>query len=164
MLISVNDYGDMSAASAAMTAAFDEGVVDRLVLDVRYLRGGNGDIKILEVIAADARINRRSVLTALIGRENVSAGTQVASFLDKETAAILVGEPTPARADNFLCDCATVTLNHSGCVIELPRYWARSGDARDAVTPDIPMSLSSEDFFAGRDPVLDAAMKGFGPL
>lgn len=160
MLISVNDYGDMTEASAAMTAAFDRDAVDRLVLDVRYLRGGNGDIKLLEVIAADERINRPGVITALIGRENVSAGTQVAYFLDTEIEALLVGEPTPARADNFLCECVDLTLDNSRYVITLPRYSARNGDARDAVPPDVAMPLSSADFFAGRDPVLEAALKG----
>ena len=39
-------------------------------------------------------------------------------------------------------------------------YWARNGDPRQAVSPDTPMSLSSEDFFAGRDPALEAALEG----
>ena len=37
---------------------------------------------------------------------------------------------------------------------------SHNGDPRPEVAPDIPMSLSSSDFFAGRDPILDAALEG----
>ena len=159
-LISVNDYGDMAAAGAAMTAALDAGQADRVVLDMRYLQGGNGDIAIVETLRDDPRVNRPGGLIALIGRENVSAGTQVVAFLEAETEALLVGESTPARADNFRCQCMDVTLEHSGFVISVPTYWGRTGDDRPEIAPDIPLALSSTDFFAGRDPVLDAALAG----
>jgi hypothetical protein len=39
-------------------------------------------------------------------------------------------------------------------------YWEKSepGNPRDAIEPDIPVELSSGDYFAGRDPVLQAAL------
>lgn len=162
-LVSVNDYGDMSDASAAMTAALDSGEAERVVLDMRYLRGGSGDIRLVETMAADPRIAGPGGLTVLIGRENVSAGTSVAAFLDAKTDAVFVGEPTPARADNFLCTCWDETLTNSGYVITLPTSWGRSGDPRPAISPDVPMVLTSADFFAGRDPVLDRALDVPGP-
>ena len=122
-----------------------------------------GDIRLLEAIEADERINRPCALTALIGRENVSAWTQVAYFLDTNTEALLVGEPTPARADNFLCPCLDLTLNESGYVVSIPQHSGENGDLRDEVAPDITMTLSSADFFAGRDPVLEAALNGLEP-
>jgi hypothetical protein len=162
-LISVNDYGDMTAAGDAMLAAFDTGQARRLVFDMRYLQGGSGDIAILDRIRDDPRINRAGVLTVLIGRENVSAATQVVEYFDTETAALLVGEATPARASNFTCECAEITLPSSGFVISVPTSWDQRGDPRPAIEPDIPMALSSADFFAGRDPVLEAALKGVSP-
>jgi hypothetical protein len=84
----------------------------------------------------------------------------VAAYLDANTEAVVLGEMTPARADNFLCPCDDVTLSNSGFVVTLPTYWGRSGDERPAIFPDSPMTLSAADFFAGRDPVLDAALAG----
>jgi hypothetical protein len=159
-LISVNDYGDMVAAGAAMTAAFDARKVERVVFDMRYLQGGSGDIAIIETIKADKRVNRPGGLTVLIGRENYSAATSVAEFFDRETEAVFVGEPTPARADNFRCDCHDFQLPHSGFWLTIPTWYDRLDDDRPEITPDVPMALSSSDFFAGRDPVLDAALSG----
>ena len=159
-LIAVNDYGDMTDAIDAMTSALDRGDADRVVVDTRYLRGGNGDIRLLDALIGDPRINRPGGLTVLTSRENESAATQVAQILDTQTAAVLVGEPTPARADNFTCPCTDLTLPRSGYVVTVPTAWDHNGDPRPAVAPDIPMKLSSVDFFAGRDPVLDAALAG----
>ncbi len=162
-LVSVNDYGDMSTASEAMTGALDDGLVDRVVVDMRYLRGGNADFPILTVMAEDERINRPGGLTVLIGRENVSAATIVAHAFDVDTQALLVGEPTPARADNFLCECLDITLPNSRYVITLPTHVAGNGDPRAEIAPDVPMVATSVDFFAGRDLVLDAALEGIEP-
>lgn len=160
LLISVNDYGDMAPAIEELKAVLDAGTATRVVLDMRYLRGGSGDIALVGALADDPRTAGKGGLVVLIGRENVSAATRTAAALERETEAVFVGEPTPARADNFLCECVDITLDHSGFVIELPTYWARTGDLRPAVAPDFLMPLSSEDFFAGRDPVLEAALDG----
>jgi len=159
-LASVNDYGDMTAASAALTAALDAGQADRVVLDIRYLRGGSGDFGLFDVLKNDPRVNRKGGLTVLIGRENVSVATLFDYEFDVHTEALLVGEPTPARADNFRCDCQDIELKQSGIVVTVPTSMSHNGDLRPEIAPDIPMSLSSTDFFAGRDPVLDAALKG----
>jgi hypothetical protein len=96
----------------------------------------------------------------LIGRENVSAGTVIDRMLDEQTKALFVGEGTPARADNFLCDCVDVALPASGFVVSVPSYTFHTGDQRPEIAPDLPMALAATDFFAGRDPVLDAALAG----
>ncbi len=159
-LVSVNDYGDMTAASAAMTDALDAGKADRVVLDIRYLRGGSGDFGIFDTIKNDPRVNRKGGLTVLMGRENVSVATLIDYEFDVHTKALLVGEPTPARADNFRCECYDIQLEQSGIVVTVPTDMSHNGDPRPEVAPDIPMTLSSADFFAGRDPVLEAALKG----
>jgi len=45
-------------------------------------------------------------------------------------------------------------------IVTVPTTMSHNGDARSEVAPDIPMALSSSDFFAGRDPVLDAVIAG----
>lgn len=159
-LISVYDYGDMTAAATALTAALDAGKADRVVLDIRYLRGGNGDFGLFDVLKNDPRVNRKGGLTVLMGRENVSVATLYDYEFDVHTQALLVGEPTPARADNFRCECYLIPLRQSGIEVNVPSSMSYNGDTRPEIDPDIPMSLGSADFFAGRDPVLDAALKG----
>jgi hypothetical protein len=97
-------------------------------------------------------------LTVLIGRENESAATLIASMLDLGSEAAFVGEMTPARADNFLCPCSDIDLPESGYVLSLPTARSGNGDPRPAIEPDVPVSLSGVDYFAGRDPALDTAL------
>ena len=40
----------------------------------------------------------------------------------------------------------------------VPDDRAGNGDPRMAIEPDIPVALSSSDYFAGRDPALGAAL------
>ncbi len=163
-VISFNDYGTTGVPEAvtAMTAALDKGTARRVVVDMRYLRGGDGSGSdaLIAAFAGDPRVNRPGGLTILIGRENVSAGTVVARELDKQTRGVFVGEPTPARADNFLCSCADIKLQNSKFVVTVPTFSFHTGDPRPAIAPDVPMALASADFFAGRDPVMAAALKG----
>lgn len=163
-VLSYNDYteNDLPPALTAMKAALDNGSALRVIVDMRYIRGGNGSLAdpLIDALKADKRINRPGGLAVLIGRENASAGTVVAGALDRDTQAVLIGEPTPARADNFLCECMDITLQNSQWVVSIPTAFLANGDKRDAVTPDIPMTLSAADYFARRDPVLAFALAG----
>ena len=161
-LLSLNDYtaDGVDAALASMTAALRAGTVDHVVIDMRYLRGGNPTpfLPIVSAVAADPHLRTKAALTVLIGRENESAGTVMAEAFDTQTAALMVGEPTPAMADNFLCPCTDVPLPISGYTFSVPTTRAGNGDARRAVVPDVLMRMTAADFFAGRDKVLVAAL------
>ena len=88
-VLSYNDYTetDLQPALEAMDAALDDGSAERVVIDMRYLQGGNGSLAspLIEAVKSDDRINRPGGLSVLIGRENFSAGTVVAGALDRET-------------------------------------------------------------------------------
>src|SRR4029079_15411869 len=109
-----------------MTTALDAHQADRVVFDMRYLQGGNGDIAILDTLKDDPRVNRPGRLTVLIGPQEASAAPSVVKYLDLKTKATFVGEPTPARADNFRCDCPDTVLPHSGFTVSVPHYWRRA--------------------------------------
>jgi len=71
-----------------------------------------------------------------------------------------VGQPS-GGSPNLWGDVETVELPRSGLTARVAAlYWqfARRGDKRLAVEPDIPVALTASDFFAGRDPVLARAL------
>ncbi len=166
-LIGYNDYTEagLTKPLAAMKAALDNGAATRVILDMRYLRGGDGSLAqpLIDALVSDKRINRPGGLIVLTGRENVSAGTVVAGALDRGTQATLIGEMTPARADNFLCDCSDIFLPDSRLTVTVPTQFLRNGDPRPAVEPDIPFALTAADFFAGKDPALELALRSRPP-
>jgi hypothetical protein len=159
-LLTVNDYGDEKAQIDALKAALEAGTAKRVVLDIRYLPGGSGDFALLDVLKADARVNRPGGLVVLMGRENYSIANAIVRDFDVNSEALLVGEPTPARADNFRCECFDIWLSAFGVTVTIPTWWDRLGDDRVEVPPDVRMDLSAAEFFAGRDPVLEAALAG----
>ena len=159
-LVSVNDYVSPSEAVEAMEAELDSGHADRVVIDLRYLRGGDPTplLPLVQAVSEDARVNRPDGLAVLIGRGNQSAATVLAYQFDTTTQATLVGEPTPAMADNFLCPCQDIDLPTSGYVFSVPMSRAGTGDPRPAVMPDRRVAVRASDFFAGRDGALDTAL------
>lgn len=165
-LLTLNDYGyeGVDEALQSMAKALSSGVVDHVVIDMRYLRGGDPSpfMPIVTAVGPGGRLGEPAV-TVLIGRENESAATVLAEIFDSQTSARLVGEPTPARADNFLCPCTDVSLPSSGYILSVPTTRAGNGDVRDAVVPDVVMRMKASDFFAGRDKVLQAALAGTLP-
>lgn len=164
MLVAYNGAGvDVTAALAAFHEAMDAGKVDRLVLDMRYARGGgyHPSLSLVDALASEPRIDRPDRLTVIIGREDVSATTALASRLEQDTHATFVGEPTPARP-NTLLDETTFGLPISGITVHIPTTLleiAGPADTRDAVRPDIPVDLLASDYFAGRDAALEVALR-----
>jgi hypothetical protein len=160
-IFSVNDMHDdeIPAALDAMTAALAAKIVNRVILDLRYARGGSSGAMagLVAALAGDARINRAGGLLVLIGREDISASTTVIAQIDAQTNAIFFGEATPARADNFL-DPVLIDLPASGWQLEIPTFTFHTGDPRSAIEPDVPIPPTAADFFAGRDRTLEAAL------
>lgn len=160
-LLSVNDFVDAATATKALDAALDSGRADRVVVDMRYLRGGDWTPlrPLVDALRANRRINDPARLSILIGRENESAATVVAYWFDTETKATLIGEPTPARADPFTFEAKReVTLPDTGYLFALPTTQFGNGDQRSAVMPDVRLVPRSTDFFAGRDVTLAYAL------
>jgi hypothetical protein len=81
--------------------------------------------------------------------------------VEQSTDAVFVGEPTGARP-NLYGDVRPVQMPSSGLVAHVSsRYWPKAGDTdtRTTLDPDVRVEWTVRDFLAGRDPVLDAAVK-----
>jgi C-terminal processing protease CtpA/Prc len=111
------------------------------------------------VLRSDA-VDRQGRLYALIGRSTFSAAVNFATELERDTSVVFVGEPT-GGSSNLYADTMPVEVLSLGVAVKIStRYWEKStpGDPRLAIEPDLPVPLTVEDWLAGRDPVLAAAL------
>jgi hypothetical protein len=135
--------------------------VARVVVDLRHNGGGNNTtMGHFEDVLRDPAINRPGRLVVLIGRLTFSAAANFATDLEQSTAATFAGEAM-GGSPNLYGDAREVKLPYSGqSVLVASRYWQRStaDDERTTIEPEIRVDLSSADYFAGRDPVLQAIL------
>jgi hypothetical protein len=89
-----------------------------------------------------------------------SAAMQLVVDLERRTSALFVGEPTGASPNHF-GDAEPLTLTQTQVRARVATIaWTTAGeDERLAREPDVAVALDSEAFFAGRDPVLEAALE-----
>ncbi len=138
--------------------------VRRVIVDVRLNGGGdNSTYGALTTLFDSPTVDRRGKLYVLIGRATFSAAANFAAELDRDTRAIFVGEPTGGGVETY-GDTFPVLLPTFGWNVYIAsRYHHRKRSARDrrlAVEPDVRVDLTSEQYFAGRDPVLERALRG----
>jgi esterase/lipase len=136
--------------------------IERTVIDLRHNLGGDNTTygPLLKVIRDNRIINRGRKLFTIIGRATFSAGTNFAAELEKETKTLFVGEPT-ANQPNLYGDVRPIVLPNSKIIVNVSsRYWLKStpDDHRLSITPQLPVTFSSQDYFADQDPMLEAIL------
>ena len=94
-----------------------------------------------------------------VGRNTFSAAQNFIAQIDKRTRAVFVGEPSSSKP-NFVGEENEVVLPWSGAVGSISNRYHENipGDTRPWIPIDIPVELSSADYFGGKDPVLTAAL------
>jgi len=136
----------------------------RVIVDVRLNGGGdNTTYGPLVDLFASKQVNRRGKLFLLTGRATFSAAANFAAELDRDTRAVVVGEPTGGGVETY-GDTVPVLLPSLGWYVYVAsRYHERKrgpNDHRLAVAPDVRVELTAAQYFAGRDPVLERALRG----
>lgn len=134
-----------------------------LVVDVRHNNGGNNFLMwpLLRVLVWHELGSPEHRTWILTGRNTFSACQNFVNFAERLTDAVFVGEASSSRP-NFTGESNPVELPFSGLSMSISsRYWQDSypGDDRSAIPVELPVELSAQDYFAGRDPVLDAVKK-----
>lgn len=153
----------LEAFSKRLFEFIESNAVDRLVIDMRFNRGGNGELNrplLLDVIKS-AKINQRGKLFALIGRGSFSATQFFLNNLEKYTNCIFVGEPSGSKGTVY-GDSRRITLPNSGIIVRVSVYFWQDWtpwDTRQWTPPSIAAEMGSSDYRANRDPALDAALE-----
>ena len=133
-----------------------------VILDLRLSYGGNGDLRnafIPGLIRVEDSDTKLFVLTA---RGTFSASQFLLDDLDRLTGAVFIGEPASSRPTGY-GDGYRSTMPNSGISIRTSiKRWQSGQDMRDWTPVDLAPSFRFEDYVAGRDPALDAALR-FAP-
>jgi Peptidase family S41 len=134
--------------------------VRRVVIDLRLNPGGD-NTQYYDLLEALRRpiVARGGRLRVLIGRHTYSAAGNLAADVADSTRARLVGEPTGGSPSNW-GDSTPVALPSLGLDVFVATSYQQFGDEDALATePDVRVALTSADYFAGRDPVLEAALR-----
>jgi len=134
-----------------------------LIIDLRNNFGGSNSILqplVHEIIRHD-EINKNGNLFVLTGRKTFSAAIHCAAWIEYHCHPIFIGEPTGAGPNHF-ADPDFSLLPNSGIVLMVSRYfWQNTWpwDNRTSIEPSVCVSLSSNDYFNYRDPVMDKVLE-----
>jgi len=135
----------------------------RIILDVRHNNGGNSYLypPIIDALIAWESVVPSGKLYVLTGRNTFSAAQNFIAQLDRRTRAIFVGEPSSSRP-NFVGEENDLLLPWSGAIVSISNRYHENipGDKRQWIEPDIRVDLSSRDYFANKDPVLERVAPG----
>ena len=136
----------------------------RMIVDLRLNGGGdNTTYGPLVDLLASKSVNRRGKLYLLIGRATFSAAANFAAEIDRDTRAVFIGEPTGGGVETY-GDTVPVLLPSLGWYVYIAsRYHERKrgpNDHRLAVAPHVRVEFTAAQYFIGRDPVLERALKG----
>ncbi len=141
-------------------AVADEKQPERLVVDLRANGGGNSEVltPFLTGLRSRPFLDRKDRLYVLIGRQTFSSACGHALEFKLSGKATVVGEPTGGNPYSPFRESMQLPLPNSKLSVGLTwKFVGRGGDGT-AVQPDLRVDSSSEDYFSGRDPPLEAAL------
>jgi dienelactone hydrolase len=151
--------GNTYAVSQRLLKAAKSKKLRAVVVDVRN-NGGGDNTTYHPLVNAIQRVAKTKRVVVLISRLTFSAAENFVTELELVAHPTFVGEPS-GGSPNLYGDTVQTELPASGLMLRVAHiYWelSRPEDTRLAIDPQVPVPLSSADFFAGRDPVLGAAI------
>jgi tetratricopeptide (TPR) repeat protein len=145
-----------------LKAALAPAAIRNLIVDVRLNGGGNLNLftPLMRSLITFETSREGAGIYVITGRQTFSAAQVFVNELDRYTSAVFAGEPAGSRP-NFIGESAPTTLPYSGLGMTISTRYHQTDDQdqRTWIAPKIPVELSSADYFANRDPVMDAVLK-----
>ncbi len=137
--------------------------VDKLVIDLRWNNGGNTMLLpyFINAVIRNDKINKRGNLFVITGRRTFSAAQNLSTFLEKQTNATFVGEPT-GSSPNFVGEEDFITLPYSKLAMNVSDlFWQSSWpwDQRTWIAPSLYIPPTFKAYNANKDEVLQAVVK-----
>lgn len=153
----------LAAFADTLRAALQRTEADHLIVDVRHNNGGNNGLlrPLVRTIIWWEQAAPGNEILVLAGRNTFSAAQNFLNRVERWTDAVFAGEPSSSRP-NFSGEETNVVLPYSRVRATISTlYWQDSDpdDRRPWIAPQIPVTLSSEDYFANRDPLLEAVLR-----
>jgi hypothetical protein len=146
---------DLDQLHAALTDPQTESVV----FDVRLNYGG--EVSAIEPILRELsapEVDRPGRLFLVTGRNTFSAASLLVARLDRDTSAVIVGEPM-GGCPTAWGNSRTLELPYTGIAVSIPtqlEVGVSADDPRLTIEPDLPARLTPRDWAAGADPALVA--------
>jgi hypothetical protein len=161
--VQLNKVGDgpdetIAAFAGRLRTFVDTGSVDRVVLDLRLNRGGNGTLNqpLLLSLIRSPKLEGPGRLFVLIGRGTFSAAQFLVQDLEAYTDAVFVGEPTAGKPNSY-GDSRKIILPNSGITVRASIFFWQRGhplDTRQWTGPDVAAELTSRDYREQVDPAM----------
>ena len=146
---------------AGLRDALHKPGVGRIVLDLRHNFGG--EVSALDPILADfedTAVDQAGRLYVITGRNTFSAASLLVARLDAQTDAAIVGEPMGGCPTAY-GNSTDMTLPFSGIVVSVSgmlEVGVSATDTRATIEPDIPVTLTRDDWANDGDPALGSIM------
>jgi hypothetical protein len=164
--VQINQVGDKETETLAdfskrLFAFIEANGVEKLVLDLRLNRGGNGGLlRPLEIGIIKSKLDQKGKLFTIIGRSTWSAAQFLLNDLEKYTNTLFVGEPSGSKG-NVYGDSRKITLPNSQLTVRASVYYWQDWnpwDTRRWTPPHLTAELSSADYRSNTDPALKAVL------
>jgi hypothetical protein len=160
-----NTVGDSPTETVAQFAsrldsALASPSVTSLIVDVRHNNGGNRTLN-TPLLLAMAKFKRSAPnhrVFIIMGRGTFSAAQVFISQAEWMVDPIYVGEPSSSKP-NFVGEESGTVLPYSGMRGSVSSQYHQGTtyqDERPFIAPQIPVTLSSRDYFSNRDPAMEA--------
>jgi hypothetical protein len=133
--------------------------LEELIIDLRWNNGGNTMLLpyFITTLIKNEKINKRGNLFVITGRRTFSAAQNLATYLEKQTNAIFVGEPT-GSSPNFVGEEDFITLPYSKVAMNVSDWFWQSSwpwDSRTWIAPNIYVPPTFKAYSVNRDEVLE---------
>lgn len=152
----------LAGFAAKLSKLINENDIEKLVVDLRGNNGGNtfSGWDFANELLHNKKINKKGNLFVIIGRRTFSAAQNTATYFERLTNAIFVGEPTGSQP-NFVGDEAPIKLPYSKVELNISGVlWQSSWgvDKRIWISPLLYTPPTFKAFKANRDVSMEAVM------